>query len=39
LAWEVTALQNLLLTGILVLCARFLEDDDVPLVMSWPSWS
>ena len=26
LAWEVTALQNLLLTGILVLCARFLED-------------
>jgi len=26
LAWEVTALQNLLLTGILVLCARFMED-------------
>jgi hypothetical protein len=26
LAWEVTALQNLLLMGILVLCARFLED-------------
>jgi len=26
LAWEITTLPNLLLTGILVLCARFLDD-------------